>query len=189
MRLVNAPHGRLRTITTAAKILGVLPLLAVLASCGMGLSAPSSSGGSTSGYDGPNFTDKFDAGDCIGYLATRNIKVDCGTQESTDKVVKVVHKDLSDAEAKNPAVCPGDGSLTINKVTYCTILDVKPGDCLTQGGEHGGSQVKVLCTAKGKKDKVTKVLPKPDGADLCDDGESAYHSPTPPQTVCVVEVK
>jgi hypothetical protein len=170
---------------------GMIPLLAALAACGIsGTGTSPRSTAPTQRDSEPVFAGKYDVGDCVGTVATRSVKATCGSPDSTEKVVKVVDRNLSDEEARDPSICPGDGSFSLKGVTYCTILDVKPDDCLNSPpeGSHTAAK-KIACTTPGAKDRVTKVLPRPEGAELCDEGEQSYSSPNPPQTVCVIAVK
>lgn len=168
--------------------IGALLLLTVLSACGLNLDTGTSGGSSnTPSDDGGATLSKFQEGDCIGYssINKRNFKTTCGSSDSTDKVVKVIGRKLSDAELDDPNMCPGDSSLELTSNTYCLVLDVKPGDCLTPSSETEGSY-KLDCATPGKKERVTKVIADPNGD--CDQDVSAHTSENPPQTVCVAEV-
>lgn len=78
-------------------------------------------------------------------------------------------------------ICTGDFSDVKDGKTYCEVMDVSPGDCLTS--QQGNSApFKVSCTAPGDKNTVTNVSPFADEL-LCGD-EGAYVSGDPSQTIC-----
>lgn len=172
---------------------GALLLFGALSACsvgGLGLGPTSSPTGSPSNApsgDRGVTTSKFQEGDCIGYsLGTKETrKVTCGSPNSTDKVVKAFPRELSDDERNDSDLCPGDSSLEVTSTTYCLLLDVKAGDCLTPGDETDASY-KISCTGAGKKERVTKVIADSEGD--CGKDVSSHKSENPPQTVCITEV-
>jgi hypothetical protein len=80
------------------------------------------------------------------------------------------------------AICAGDFSNTKDRKTYCEVMDVSQGDCLTPR-QGNSAPFKVLCTTPGYKDTVTSGLSSVADESLCGD-DGAYVTEDPSQPLC-----
>jgi hypothetical protein len=117
-------------------------------------------------------------GDCIDVFdeqASRVERVKCGSAESDYDVVGILGYEAED--------CPGSFSVVNDGKTYCVLLDVEVGDCLSTYVEDE-LPIKLDCSDPKTEDQVTKVEPNGDPEAVCAEGEGWYSAETPPRTVC-----
>lgn len=104
--------------------------------------------------------------------------VECGSPESDYEVVDV----LSTEDASQ---CWSSFGNAWEGSTYCLVLDVQQGDCLTSYQEDENVwPLKVDCAEPGVEDQVTKVEPVDDSTLVCGEEEGWYSFGDPPRTVC-----
>ena len=128
----------------------------------------------------------IDVGDCVDLTdesGGRVAKESCGSADSDYEIVEVV-------DGTNRDACPQNYSNTYAGSTYCMVLDVKVGDCLTRFNEDEAVlPLKADCADPTTEDQVTKVEPvdKPDGVCLPEEGWYSFSDPA--RTVCFGDVK
>ncbi|KAA5829488.1 hypothetical protein F1721_24505 [Saccharopolyspora hirsuta] len=109
-------------------------------------------------------------GDCIGLLDESGGEMTvetCGTLDSDYEVVKV-------ANGTDRAVCGDDYSNVVDGQTYCIVLDVEEGDCITPYNE-AGNRIPLKLDCSEAKDQITKVAPRGDPAQVCGQGDGYYN--------------
>src|SRR5699024_4410493 len=119
-------------------------------------------------------------GDCVSLASVRGGHTElaeCGSADSDYEVVDV-------REGENPNSCPDFWNNTDAGSTYCLVLDVEVGDCLTpyQGTEEL-LPLKEDCASPDPVDRISDVTEEADEA-LCESSDGYYVSARPPQTVC-----
>lgn len=128
----------------------------------------------------------IEVGDCVDLAdqsGGRVAKETCGSSESDYEIVEVV-------DGTNRDACPKNYYNTYAGSTYCMVLDVKVGDCLTKFSEDQSVlPLKADCADPTTEDQVTKVEPvaKPEG--VCVPEEGWYSFEEPARTVCFGDVK
>ncbi|MGW1677622.1 hypothetical protein [Saccharopolyspora sp. NPDC002376] len=109
-------------------------------------------------------------GDCIG-LADQSggemTSETCGTLDSDYEVVKVSNGTSRD-------VCGDDYSNVIDGMTYCIVLDVVEGDCVTPYNE-ADDRIPLKLDCSEAQDQITKVAPRGDPAVVCGQGDGYYN--------------
>ena len=120
-------------------------------------------------------------GDCLDIGVENSDPVlgaECGSLVSDHEVVETVAGEHLDR-------CVDNHGITWEGTTYCMVLDVKPGDCLTSYREDSSwLPSKVDCSAPGTEDRVTKVVDVNDPEAVCPEGNGWYGFGNPPRTVC-----
>ena len=109
------------------------------------------------------------AGDCIGLLDERGGEMTeetCGTLDSDYQVVKV-------ANGTDRSVCGDDYSNVIDGKTYCIVLDVEVGDCITPYSE-ASDRIPLKLDCAVAEDQITRVAPRGEPAQVCGEGDGYY---------------
>lgn len=109
-------------------------------------------------------------GDCVdladesgGEMTTTS----CGSSESDYEVVKV-------SGGTDRSVCGDDYSNITGGQTYCIVLDVEAGDCITPYNE-AGDRIPLKLDCAEAKDQITKVAPRGEPAQVCGEGDGYYN--------------
>ncbi|GAA2819659.1 hypothetical protein [Saccharopolyspora taberi] len=125
-------------------------------------------------------------GDCVDLHdegGGRITKESCGNAESDYEIVEVLARADRDG-------CPKNYSNTYEGTTYCMVLDVKVGDCLTRFNDaEDVLPLKADCADPTTEDQVTKVEPSPAPEGVCLPEEGWYSFEDPALTVCFGDVK
>ncbi|MDA3629769.1 hypothetical protein OU415_30375 [Saccharopolyspora sp. WRP15-2] len=109
-------------------------------------------------------------GDCIGLLDQGGGEMTsetCGTPDSDYEVVKV-------SNGTNRDVCGDDYSNVIDGTTYCIVLDVVEGDCVTPY-DAAEDRIPLKLDCSEAQDQITKVAPRGDPAVVCGPGDGYYN--------------
>ncbi|RKT83776.1 hypothetical protein SAMN05421805_12062 [Saccharopolyspora antimicrobica] len=121
-------------------------------------------------------------GDCIdladesgGEMTTAS----CGSIDSDYEVVKV-------SNSTDRSVCGDDYSNITGGKTYCIVLDVEAGDCITPYNE-ASNQIPLKLDCSEAKDQITKVAPRGEPAQVCGEGDGYYNFAE--KTFCFNDVK
>lgn len=136
---------------------------------------------SGSGLDGT-----IEVGECLNLLDETGGPVEeakCASPESDYEVVEVLG--FQDVNA-----CPDNYSNAWRGRTYCMILDVEVGDCLSSFNEtQEVLPMKADCSAPNTEDQVTKVEPRATPKMICAPKEGFYVFDVPARTVCFGDVQ
>ncbi|GAA0511341.1 hypothetical protein GCM10011581_01480 [Saccharopolyspora subtropica] len=127
---------------------------------------------------------RIEAGDCMSLASERGgamTAARCGSAESDYQVVEV-------HEGSNHELCTDTYSNVVDGRTYCIVLDVKVGDCLTSFQESEEILPLKLDCSKAE-DQVTKVAATDDAENTCDEDEGYYVFSRPARTVCFGDVQ
>lgn len=120
------------------------------------------------------------AGDCVSLASERGghtSPAECGTAESDYEVVDV-------REGENPNSCPDFWNNVDDGSTYCLVLDVEVGDCLTSfTSDEERLPLKEDCASSAPVDRISDVTEVSDEA-LCASSDGYYVFAQPPRTVC-----
>lgn len=128
--------------------------------------------------------DEVVADDCITLASQeggRMSEAECGSGESDYRVVEVVEGQRND-------VCPGKAYNKIDGKTYCMVLDVAVGDCLTPYDENL-LPIKADCAQRGIENQVVKVADATDHTKVCAEHHGWYSYENPNMTVCFGEIQ
>ncbi|MBE9374057.1 hypothetical protein IQ251_06305 [Saccharopolyspora sp. HNM0983] len=119
-------------------------------------------------------------GDCVSLASERGghtSLAECGTAESDYEVVDV-------REGENPNSCPDFWNNVDDGSTYCLVLDVEVGDCLTPfTSSEERLPLKEDCDTTGPVDRVSDITEEADET-LCDAADGYYVFARPPLSVC-----
>lgn len=125
---------------------------------------------------------RIEAGDCMSLRDERGGQMsaaDCGSPESDYEVVDV-------REGRGITECGDDYVNYSDGASYCVVLDVKVGDCLTPfQKDEGVLPLKIEC--EKSEDQVTKVVGGQDPESACGDEEGYYVFSR--KTVCFGDVR
>ncbi|MCI2420367.1 hypothetical protein MOQ72_23250 [Saccharopolyspora sp. K220] len=125
---------------------------------------------------------RIEAGDCMSLVSERGGEMsaaDCGSAESDYQVMEV-------HQGQNHDVCQDNYSNVVNDQTYCIVLDVKVGDCMTSFQESEDVlPLKIDCGRA--EDQVTKVVESSDPESVCQENEGYYVFAN--RTVCFGDVR
>lgn len=128
----------------------------------------------------------IDVGSCVDVESEYGgamTDVACGSAESDYEVVDV-------HSGESPSLCPSNYGNTWEGSTYCMVLDVEVGDCLTSYREEQAAwPLKADCATPGVEDQVTKVVDVDDHTGVCTEQEGWYSFGDPKRTVCFGDVK
>ncbi|MER7016041.1 hypothetical protein ABT324_31815 [Saccharopolyspora sp. NPDC000359] len=109
-------------------------------------------------------------GDCIGLLDESGGEMTletCGTLDSDYEVVRV-------SNGADREVCGDDYSNVIDGQTYCIVLDVEVGDCITPYNE-AGNRIPLKLDCSEAQDQITRVAPRGEPAEVCGEGDGYYN--------------
>ncbi|MGP4019418.1 LppU/SCO3897 family protein [Saccharopolyspora sp. 5N708] len=125
---------------------------------------------------------RIEAGDCMSLASERGGRMtpaDCGSEESDYQVVDV-------RQGQNPDACQDNYNNVTEGSTYCIVLDVKVGDCLTSYQESDEIlPLKIDCGRA--EDQVTRVADSEDPETACQEEEGYYVFDN--RTVCFGDVQ
>jgi hypothetical protein len=125
---------------------------------------------------------EIEAGDCMSLEDERGgpmSAAECGSPDSDYRVVSV-------ARGQDFGACGDDYTNVHRETTYCVVLDVRAGDCLTSFQEDAGIlPLKIACGAA--QDQVTRVVSGQDPETACGENEGYYVFSR--ETVCFSEVQ
>ncbi|WP_406692942.1 hypothetical protein REH65_15370 [Saccharopolyspora sp. ID03-671] len=127
-------------------------------------------------------SNRIEAGDCMALNDERGGRMasaDCGSPDSDYEVVDV-------REGRDLAGCGDDYVNFADDSTYCIVLDVRVGDCLTPfQQDEGVLPLKLECSKA--EDQVTRVVGGQDPESACDENEGYYVFSR--KTVCFGDVR
>lgn len=127
-------------------------------------------------------SNRIEAGDCMSLIDERGGRMaaaDCGTPDSDYEVVDV-------QEGRGLNGCGDDYVNYSDGTTYCVVLDVKAGDCLTPfQQDESVLPLKIECSKS--EDQVTKVVGGQDPESACGEDEGYYVFSR--KTVCFGDVQ
>ncbi|CAL99895.1 hypothetical protein A8924_0949 [Saccharopolyspora erythraea NRRL 2338] len=128
----------------------------------------------------------IEVGDCVALSVQSGgslTEEPCGSADSDYEIVEV-----KSGEDKNG--CPDNYSNTYSGDTYCMVLDVVVGDCLTGYSEDDSVlPLKEECASPAAVDQVTKVDTNPTAEQVCKPEEGWYSFQDPPFTACFADKK
>ncbi|SFS56540.1 LppU/SCO3897 family protein [Saccharopolyspora flava] len=127
-------------------------------------------------------SNRIEAGDCMALADERGGSMDvaeCGSPESDYEVVDV-------REGRNLAGCGDDYVNFADGNTYCIVLDVRAGDCLTPF-QQDESVLPLKLECSKAEDQVTRVTGGQDPEAACEDNEGYYVFSR--KTVCFGDVQ
>ncbi|MFC7341226.1 hypothetical protein [Saccharopolyspora griseoalba] len=126
--------------------------------------------------------DEIEAGDCMSLQHERGgpmSSAECGASDSDYRVVSV-------QRGQDLGACGDDYANVYRDTTYCVVLDVRAGDCLTSFQED----VEILplkVTCGSAQDQVTRIASGQDPETACRENEGYYVFSR--ETVCFAEVQ
>ncbi|RRO17339.1 hypothetical protein EIL87_11130 [Saccharopolyspora rhizosphaerae] len=127
-------------------------------------------------------SNRIEAGGCMSLRDERGgpmAAADCGTPESDYEVVDV-------QEGRNLAGCGDDYVNYADGTTYCIVLDVQAGDCLTPfQQDESVLPLKIECAKS--EDQVSRVVGGQDPGAACEENEGYYVFSR--KTVCFGDVQ
>ena len=126
--------------------------------------------------------DEIEAGECMSLEDERGGPMSsaaCGSADSDYRVVSV--RGGQDLDG-----CGDDYANVFRGATYCVVLDVRAGDCLTSFQEDAGI-LPLKATCRTAQDQVTRVVPGQDPESACGEDEGYYVFSR--ETVCFAEAR
>lgn len=126
--------------------------------------------------------DEIEAGECMSLEDERGgamSSASCGSADSDYRVISV-------RGGQDLDTCGDDYANVYRGATYCVVLDVRAGDCLTSFQEDAGIlPLKAAC--RSAQDQVTRVVPGQDPESACGPDEGYYVFSR--ETVCFAEAQ
>ncbi|WP_190819060.1 hypothetical protein [Saccharopolyspora pogona] len=138
--------------------------------------------GSTSTSTSTSSSSQFAAGNCIDLLSEKGGDMNAATCGSADSDYEIV--DVQ--RGTDHSVCGDNYSNVTGSKTYCIVLDVKAGDCLT-GFNDSVDVLPLKIDCSTAEDQVTEVANGTDPKTACAQGEGYYVFAD--RTVCFGDVQ